>query len=189
MGVDRIHLTEAKMRSLVIAAVGVFATVKAYPDTTGLPDYDYSTGPAAREGYEYSTGSPDYDYSTGPAVREEYDYSTGSPEYDYSTASPDYDYSTEQPDYDYSTEPAYDYSTGSPDYDYSTGPAAREGYDYSTGAAGTEDYDYSYTTGPPERQAELESRCSDAATVCSKLTKNCGNPAINRMCKKTCGSC
>ena len=116
-----IHLTEAKMRSLVIAAVGVFAAVKAYPDTTGLPDYDYSTGPAAREGYDYSTGSPDYDYSTGPAVREDYDYSTGSPDYDYSTASPDYDYSTEQPD-----------------------------YDYSTGAAGTEDYDYSYTTGPPE---------------------------------------
>merc|ERR1711973_941865 len=139
------------------------ATVKAYPDTTGLPDYDYSTGPAAREGYEYSTGSPDYDYSTGPAVREEYDYSTGSPEYDYSTGPAvreDYDFTTEQPD-----------------------------NDYSTGAAGTEDYDYSYTTGPPERQAELESRCSDAATVCSKLKGNCGNPSINRMCKKTCGSC
>merc|ERR1719192_897790 len=146
------------MRSLVIAAVGVFAAVKAYPDTTG---------------------SLDYDYSTGPAVRGEYDYSTGSPDYDYSTASPEYDYSTEQPDYDYSTGPAAreDYSTGSPDYDYSTGPA------------GTEDYDYSYTTGPPERLAELESRCSDANTVCSKLKGNCGNPAINRMCKKTCGSC
>merc|ERR1719495_2763157 len=97
------------------------------------------------------------------------------------TGLPDYDYSTGSPDYDYSTGPAvredYDYTTGSPDYDY------------STGAAGTEDYDYSYTTGPPERLAELESRCSDANTVCSKLKGNCGNPAINRMCKKTCGSC
>merc|ERR1719391_330810 len=151
------------MRSLVIAAVGVFAAVKAYPDTTGLPDYDYSTGPAAREGYDYSTGPPDYDYSTGPAVREDYDYTTGTPDYDYSTASPDYDYSTEQPD-----------------------------YDYSTGAAGTEDYDYSYTTGPPEREAELESRCSDSlqSTICSKVKEYCGNnPAIRRMCKKTCGSC
>ena len=89
------------MRSFVIAAVGVFAAVKAYPETTGLPDYDYSTGPAAREGYDYSTGSPDYDYSTGPAVREDYDYSTEQPDYDYSTGAA----GTEDYDYSYTTGP------------------------------------------------------------------------------------
>ena len=60
----------------------VIAAVTAYPDTTGLPNYDYSTGPAATEGYDYSTGSPDYDYSTGAEGTEDYDnsYTTGPPE-------------------------------------------------------------------------------------------------------------
>merc|ERR1719385_33555 len=79
--------------------------------------------------------------------------------------------------------PDYDYSTGSPDYDYSTGPAVREDYDYTTGtpdydySTASPDYDYSTEQPHPEREAELESRCSDSlqSTICSKLKEYCGN--------------